>query len=404
MKILVINCGSSTIKFQLYDMEENKVLAKGRCDQVGLKESYLIYKNIDKSIEFEKVIPIPDHKEGMKIILNTLIDSEDGVIKTFEEISAVGHRIVHGGEQFSRSVNITDEMLSEIEELSYLAPLHNPACTTGVRAIKQVMPNVINVGVFDTAFHQTIPEENYRYAIKQEYYEKYGMRKYGFHGSSYMYIISRLAEKLNKSEEDINAIVCHLGGGASVCAIKNGKSFDTSMGFTPLQGLIMETRCGDIDPSVAITLMEKENLNYSQITKVLNKESGRLGFCGIGDHRQVCAAADKGEKDAELILKMQNSRTKQYIGAYMAHLNRVDAIVFTGGIGENDASQRMDVLKNMEYLGIKMDKERNFEGSRKESIITAEDSIIKAFVIPTDEEFEIAKQTKEVYYDTISKE
>lgn len=403
MKILVINCGSSTIKFQLYSMEENKVLAKGRCDQVGLDESYLMYKNTEKKIEFEKKMPIPSHTEGMQAILNALVDKTDGVIKSFDEIDAVGHRIVHGGEKFSKSVNITDDMLDEIEKLSYLAPLHNPACTTGVRAIKAVMPEVVNVGVFDTAFHQTMPEENYRYAIKQEYYEKYGMRKYGFHGSSYMYIINRLTEKLGKSEEDINAIVCHLGGGASVCAIKNGKSYDTSMGFTPLQGLVMETRCGDIDPSVAITLMEKENLKPSEVTKVLNKESGRVGFCGIGDHRQVCAAADKGDKNAELILKMQVSRTKQYIGAYMAELNRVDAIVFTGGIGENDASERMDILKNMECLGIVMDEDRNFEGSRQESLITTDDSKVKAFVIPTDEEFEIAKQTKEVYYDVISK-
>ena len=403
MKILVINCGSSSLKFQLYDMKENKVLAKGRCDQVGLTASYLIYKAPEKNIDYEKSMPIPTHKEGMEIILKTLADKNDGVIDSLDEITSVGHRIVHGGEKFSKATAIDDEIIDEIEKLSDLAPLHNPAGVIGVKAVKEVMPNVINVAVFDTAFHQTIPEENYRYAIKQEYYENYGIRRYGFHGSSYMYIIDRLAEELDKPKDDINAIICHLGSGASMCAIKEGKSFDTSMGFTPLQGLVMETRSGDIDPSIVITLMEKENLTTKDMTRILNKESGRLGFSGIGDHRQVCNAADKGNEKAELILKMQNNSVKKYIGSYMAMLNRVDAIVFTGGIGENDASIRLSILSNMEHLGVKVDFDRNLEGSRNESLISTDDSKVKAFVIPTDEEFEIARQTKEVYYDVMSK-
>ena len=403
MKILVVNCGSSSLKFQLYDMENNKVLAKGRCDQVGLSTSYLIYKALDKDINYEKNMSIPTHKEGMEIILKTLTDKVEGVIDSLEEINAVGHRIVHGGEKFSKAVVVDEDVIAEIDRLSALAPLHNPGSIMGIKAVMEVLPNVVNAVVFDTAFHQTIPEENYRYAIKQEYYEKYGMRKYGFHGTSYMYILDRLTKSLNKPKEDINAIICHLGSGASICAIKDGKSYDTSMGFTPLQGLIMETRCGDIDPTVVSTLMEKEKLTPNEVSTILNKESGRLGFCSIGDYRQTCNAADKGNELAELVLKMQHNSSKKYVGAYMAMLNRVDAIVFTGGIGENNAIERTGILNNMEYLGVEIDNDKNLQSFKNEAVISTDESKIKVLVIPTDEEFEIAKQTKQVYYDVISK-
>ena len=403
MKILVINCGSSTIKFQLYDMKQNNVLAKGKCEQIGTNASNLMYKNTINNITIENDIAMPTHKESMEIILNILVDKDKGVINSLSEISAIGHRIVHGGEKFNRATAVTQEVIEEIEKLSKLAPLHNPASVMGIKAVKEVTKDILNVVVFDTAFHQTIPEENYRYAIKQEYYEKYGMRKYGFHGSSYMYILDRLTEKLDKPREDINAIICHLGSGASICAIKNGKSYDTSMGFTPLQGLVMETRCGDIDPTIVTTLMEEENLTTKDISRILNKESGRLGFCDIGDYRKVCDIADRGDEKARLVLNMQHNSVKKYIGSYMAILNRVDAIVFTGGIGENNACERINILGNMEYLGIELDEELNLEGSRSESLISNNDSKIKVFVIPTDEEFEIAKQTKEVYYDVKSK-
>ncbi len=397
MKVLVINCGSSTIKFQFIDMEGEKVIAKGRCDKIGYDDSNLIYKNLNNGKSLNEVlIPMPDHGEAMKVLLDKLMDKELGVISDISEIYAVGHRIVHGGEKFASSVLLTDEILDKVKELSPIAPLHNPGCIMGVEAIRKIAPSLKNVGVFDTAFHQTIPDFNYIYPIPYRYYEEYKIRRYGFHGTSYMYILDRLSVLLNKKKEDINAIVCHLGGGASVCAIKDGKSYDTSMGFTPLEGLVMESRCGDIDPAIVIKMMKDEKLSVDDIDRILNKQSGRIGLTGIGDFRLMKEAAIEGNEKAILARKIQANRTKKYIGSYMAELNRVDAIVFTGGVLENNADEVEMTISNMEQLGIILDKKRNEEGTRKESLVSSDESKVKLFVIPTNEELQIAKQTLEV--------
>lgn len=399
MKILVINCGSSTIKYQLIDMENGDVIAKGRCDMIGYDASNMIYNNVRDNIKENFDVPMPTHKEGMQVLLETLLDENKGVLKSLDEIYAVGHRVVHGGDKFSKATLVTDEVIDMISSLSELAPLHNPGAVMGINAIRQVAPALHNVVVFDTAFHQTIPDYNYLYALNPKYHEKYGIRKYGFHGTSYMYILNRLTEILNKPKKEINAIVCHLGSGASCCAIRNGKSYDTSMGFTPHEGLVMETRCGDIDATAVTKIMEKEKLTPSEMETILNKESGRLGLCGIGDQRKLIAEANSGNKEAELTRKIQCNRTRKYIGAYMAELDRVDAIVFTGGVAENNFCERLYTLQNMENLGIKIDKDVNFNGSGKETEISTEDSKIKVYVIPTNEELEIAKQTMDVVKD-----
>ena len=397
MNILVINCGSSTIKFQLIDVENNdQVIAKGRCDMVGYKESNIIYNNVRDGFKINKEIDMPTHKEGMQVLLDTLTDKEHGVISSLDEIYAIGHRIVHGGEKFKSSVLITDDVLKDIEELSSLAPLHNPGAVMGIKAIMEVAPEKKNVGVFDTAFHQTIPDYNYLYAIDYKYYTNNKIRRYGFHGTSYQYILGRLEEILGKKKDDINAIVCHLGSGASICAIKGGKSYDTSMGFTPLEGLVMETRCGDLDPSIVVRLMKDENLTPDEVETILNKKSGRLGLCGIGDQRQLIQAEQSGNEMAKLARKIQTHRNKKYIGSYIAELNRVDAIVFTGGNGENNAIEREDVVSDLECLGIELDKEANNISSGKEAKISKDSSKIGIYVIPTNEELEIAKQTREI--------
>ena len=339
---------------------------------------------------------MPTHKEGMQVLLDTLTDKEHGVISSLDEIYAIGHRIVHGGEKFKSSVLITDDVLKDIEELSSLAPLHNPGAVMGIKAIMEVAPEKKNVGVFDTAFHQTIPDYNYLYAIDYKYYTNNKIRRYGFHGTSYQYILGRLEEILGKKKDDINAIVCHLGSGASICAIKNGKSYDTSMGFTPLEGLVMETRCGDLDPSIVVRLMKDENLTPDEVETILNKKSGRLGLCGIGDQRQLIQAEQSGNEMAKLARKIQTHRNKKYIGSYIAELNRVDAIVFTGGNGENNAIEREDVMSDLECLGIELDKEINNVSSGKEAKISKDSSKIGIYVIPTNEELEIAKQTREI--------
>ena len=397
MNILVINCGSSTIKFQLIDVENNdQVIAKGRCDMVGYNESNIIYNNVRDGFKINKEIDMPTHKEGMQVLLDTLTDKEHGVISSLDEIYAIGHRIVHGGEKFKSSVLITDDVLKDIEELSSLAPLHNPGAVMGIKAIMEVAPEKKNVGVFDTAFHQTIPDYNYLYAIDYKYYTNNKIRRYGFHGTSYQYILGRLEEILGKKKDDINAIVCHLGSGASICAIKGGKSYDTSMGFTPLEGLVMETRCGDLDPSIVVRLMKDENLTPDEVETILNKKSGRLGLCGIGDQRQLIQAEQSGNEMAKLARKIQTHRNKKYIGSYIAELNRVDAIVFTGGNGENNAIEREDVMSDLECLGIELDKEINNVSSGKEAKISKDSSKIGIYVIPTNEELEIAKQTREI--------
>ena len=397
MKVLVINCGSSTIKFQLIDVENNnQVIAKGRCDMVGYKESNIIYNNVRYNYKMNEERDMPTHKEGMEVLLDTLMDKEHGVIESLDEIYAIGHRVVHGGEKFSSSVLVDDNVLKAIEELTDLAPLHNPGAVMGIKAMLEVAPDKKNVVVFDTAFHQTLPNYNYLYAIDYKYYTNNKIRRYGFHGTSYQYILGRLEEILNKKKEDINAIVCHLGGGASICAIKNGKSYDTSMGFTPLEGLVMETRCGDIDASIVTRIMKDENLTPEQMEEILNKKSGRLGLCGIGDQRQMIQAERDGNEMAKLARKIQTNRNKKYIGAYIAELNRVDAIVFTGGNGENNACEREDMVSDMECLGIELDKELNNNASGKEAKISKDSSKIGMYVIPTNEELEIARQTVEI--------
>ncbi len=397
MKVLVINCGSSTIKFQLIDVENNnQVIAKGRCDMVGYKESNIIYNNVRDNYKMNEERDMPTHKEGMEVLLDTLMDKEHGVIESLDEIYAIGHRVVHGGEKFSSSVLVDDNVLKAIEELTDLAPLHNPGAVMGIKAMLEVAPDKKNVVVFDTAFHQTLPNYNYLYAIDYKYYTNNKIRRYGFHGTSYQYILGRLEEILNKKKEDINAIVCHLGGGASICAIKNGKSYDTSMGFTPLEGLVMETRCGDIDASIVTRIMKDENLTPEQMEEILNKKSGRLGLCGIGDQRQMIQAERDGNEMAKLARKIQTNRNKKYIGAYIAELNRVDAIVFTGGNGENNACEREDMVSDMECLGIELDKELNNNASGKEAKISKDSSKIGMYVIPTNEELEIARQTVEI--------
>lgn len=396
MKVLVINCGSSTIKFQLIDMESDKLIAKGRCDMIGYDESNILYKNqlTGKNVAYD--VLMPTHKEGMAVLMDTLKNEEYGVIKSLDEIYAVGHRVVHGGEKFDSAKLVDEDVLKEIENLAPLAPLHNPACLMGIKAIMDVAPNLKNVVVFDTAFHQTMPNFNYLYAIDYKYYEKYKIRRYGFHGTSYNYILGRLEELLGKPRSEINAIVCHLGGGASVCAIKNGKSYDTSMGFTPLEGLVMETRCGDLDPAIVTKLMREENLSVDEMDNILNKKSGRLGLSGIGDFRMLKEAGLSGDKQALLTRMVQNQRTKKYIGAYIAELNRVDAIVFTGGVMENNADEIEMTISDMDCLGIELDKEANEKGIRKESLVSKPTSKIKLYIIPTNEELQIAKETVEV--------
>lgn len=396
MKVLVINCGSSTIKFQLIDMESDTLIAKGRCDMIGYDESNILYKNqlTGKNVAYD--VLMPTHKEGMAVLMDTLKNKEYGVIKSLDEIYAVGHRVVHGGEKFDSAKIVDEDVLKEIENLAPLAPLHNPACLMGIKAIMDVAPNLKNVVVFDTAFHQTMPNFNYLYAIDYKYYEKYKIRRYGFHGTSYNYILGRLEELLGKPRSEINAIVCHLGGGASVCAIKNGKSYDTSMGFTPLEGLVMETRCGDLDPAIVTKLMREENLSVDEMDNILNKKSGRLGLSGIGDFRMLKEAGLSGDKQALLTRMVQNQRTKKYIGAYIAELNRVDAIVFTGGVMENNADEIEMTISDMDCLGIELDKEANEKGIRKESLVSKPTSKIKLYIIPTNEELQIAKETVEV--------
>lgn len=394
MKILVINCGSSTIKFQLIDMEKDEVIAKGRCDKIGYEDSNIIYKNLRDNKRLDEVpVSMPDHKIGMKVLLDTLQDKEIGVINDINEISAIGHRVVAGGEKYSEAVIVDDKVIDDILELAEIAPLHNKGAVMGINGVREVAKDIPNVVVFDTAFHQTIPDYNYLYAIDKKYYKENHIRRYGAHGTSYAYIIKRLAELMAKNKEDINAIVCHIGGGASVCAIKNGKSYDTSMGYTPLEGLIMETRCGDIDPAVILKIMKLENYTIEEMDDLLNKKSGRIGFTGIGDFRLMKDAALEGNEDAILMRKMQTQRIKKYIGAYMAELNHVDAVVFTGGIMENNDDEIENVISNMEQLGLELDKEKNKKAFRGEGLISKDSSKIKIYLIPTNEELEIAKQT-----------
>ena len=395
MKVLVINSGSSSLKYQFIDMTNESVLAKGVCDRIGLEQSFLKHSKIGgNTVVIEK--DLYNHKLAIKEVISALTDDEIGVIKDMKEISAVGHRVVHGGERFYKSVIIDDEVKEAIEKCSELAPLHNPSNIIGIDACRQIMPDVPMVAVFDTAFHQTIPRHAYIYALPYEIYEKYGLRRYGFHGTSHKYVSERAAKMLNKPIEELKIVSCHLGNGASICAVKYGKSIETSMGFTPLQGLCMGTRSGTIDPAVISFLMEKEKMTVKDISDFLNKKSGVLGVSGVSsDFRDIQEAAESGNDRAKLALDIFCYRVKRFIGDYIAIMNGVDAVVFTAGIGENNDYVRREVLTDMDFLGIKIDEEKN-KVKGKEMDISTPDAKVKTLVIPTNEELAIARETVEL--------
>ena len=393
MKILVLHCGSSSIKYKLFDMATKGILAQGGIEKIGLKGSFLklTLPNGEKVI-LEK--DIPEHTVGVEFIFQTLTSEKYGALKSLEELGAVGHRIVHGGERFSESVILNKEALDAITACNDLAPLHNPANLKGVAAVSALLPDIPQVGVFDTAFHQTMPDYAYMYAIPYELYEKYGIRRYGFHGTSHRYVSKRVCEFLGIKPEGTRIITCHVGNGGSVSAIKDGKCMDTSMGLTPLEGLMMGTRSGDIDAGAVTFIMEKEGLNATGVSNLLNKKSGLLGVSGASsDMREVHAAIKAGNAHAKLALDMYFYRIRKYIGSYAAALGGVDVIVFTGGVGENDEMSREVACEGLEFMGVKLDKELNQTIHGKEAVISTPDSKVKVVVIPTDEELMIATDT-----------
>ncbi len=391
MNILVINCGSSSLKYQLINSETEGVLAKGLCERIGI-DGMLTYQ--PEGGEKEKSeIPMPTHTEAINAVLAALTNEKTGVIKDLSEVGAVGHRVVHGGEKFTSSCLINDESMKAIEECNDLAPLHNPANLIGIRACQELMPGVPMVAVFDTAFHQTMPEVAYTYGIPYEYYEKYKVRRYGFHGTSHSYVSKKTAEIVGKPYDQMKIIVCHLGNGASISAVDCGKSVDTSMGLTPLEGLVMGTRSGDLDPAIIDFVGKKEGLSLDEMNNVLNKKSGMLGISGVSsDGRDLDAAAEAGNKRAQLALDVFDYRVIKYIGAYAAAMNGVDAIAFTAGIGENNIKMRKDVCNHLTYLGVKLDEEKN-NVRGEERIISADDSKVQVLLVPTNEELAIARET-----------
>ena len=394
MKILVLNCGSSSIKYKLFDMDKNDVIAQGGIEKIGMKGSFL--KLTDKN--GEKVVienEIPEHTKGVKFIFEILTSDKYGVIKSLSEIDAVGHRMVHGGEKFNKSVLLTPDVLEAFAACNDLAPLHNPANLKGVNAVSELLPNIPQVGVFDTAFHQTMPDYAYLYAIPYELYQKYGVRRYGFHGTSHRFVSGEIFKYLNMPVEGSKVITCHIGNGGSISAVKDGKSVDTTMGLTPLEGIMMGTRSGDIDGGAVTFLMEKEGLDSTGMSNLLNKKSGLLGISGVSsDMREVTASMEAGNERAALAKKMYAYRIKKYIGAFAAAMGGVDVVVFTGGVGENRHEVREAVCENMEFLGIKLDKEQNAKIMfGKDGIISTPDSKVKVVVLPTDEELMIAQDT-----------
>ena len=395
MKVLVINCGSSSLKYQVLEMDDQSLLCKGLVERIGIEGSVITHTKTGMD-KFVLEVPMKDHTDAIGHVLDALTDKDHGVVADMKEIGAVGHRIVHGGEKFAQSVLITDDVIKAIEECVPLAPLHNPANLLGIAACTKLMPGTPQVGVFDTAFHQTMPAESYIYALPYEYYEKYGVRRYGFHGTSHRYVSAKAAEMLGKDLKDLKIVTCHLGNGASLAAIKNGECFDTSMGLTPLEGLVMGTRCGDIDPAILGFIADKENLSLADLDKVINKKSGVEGISGVSsDFRDVETAAKEGNARAQLALDVYVHRVKHYLGAYIAEMNGVDAIVFTAGLGENGKTTRADICKDMEYLGIKLDAAKN-DVRGKETVISADDSKVKVLLIPTNEELMIAMDTCEI--------
>lgn len=393
MNILVINCGSSSLKFQVIDPTNEEVKAKGLVERIGIENSRVKYEPTGaEKIEINQ--DIPDHKVGIKLVLDALTNPEHGVISSMDEIYAVGHRVVHGAEEFNKSVLINDDVMAALERCIDLAPLHNPANIQGIEACKSLMPNTPMVAVFDTAFHQTIAPVNYIYSLPYEYYEKYKIRRYGFHGTSHKYVSGRAAAMLGK--EKANVIVCHLGNGSSISAVKDGVCVDTSMGLTPLEGLTMGTRCGDIDPAIIPFIAKKENLTFADVDRIMNKESGVLGISGVSsDFRDLEVAAEDGNDRAQLALDIFASKVIKYIGSYMTEFDSLDAIAFTAGVGENSASMREQIAEGLKIFGIEIDKEKN-NMRGKEEIVSTENSTIKLLVIPTNEELMIAKDTFEL--------
>lgn len=391
MNVLVINCGSSSLKYQVIDSDTEAVLAKGLCERIGI-DGRLVYEPAGGEKQVTEA-SMPTHKQAIQLVIGALTDEKTGVIKSLDEIGAVGHRLVHGGEKFAASAIITEKMIETMEECTDLAPLHNPANLIGVRACQELMPNTPMVGVFDTAFHQTMPKEAYLYGVPYEYYEKYAVRKYGFHGTSHSYVSKRAATILNQPYDQLKTIVCHLGNGASICAVKNGKSVDTSMGLSPLEGLVMGTRSGDIDPSAIEYIGKKEGLDLAGVINVLNKKSGVLGLSGVSsDFRDLDAAAEQGNERAQIALKVFKYRVLKYIGSYAAAMGGVDCICFTAGLGENSASIRKDICSQLAFLGIQIDDAANAKRG-EEIIISTPDSKVKVLVIPTNEELAIARDT-----------
>ena len=397
MKILVLNCGSSSIKYKLFDMDKNDVIAQGGIEKIGMKGSFLKLTDANG----EKVIiekEIPEHTCGVKFIFEVLTTGKYAVIKSLNELNAVGHRMVHGGEKFNKSVLLTPEVLEAFAACNDLAPLHNPANLKGVNAVSELLPNIPQVGVFDTAFHQTMPDYAYLYAIPYELYEKYGVRRYGFHGTSHRFVSGEIFKYLNMPVEGSKVITCHIGNGGSITAVKDGKSVDTTMGLTPLEGIMMGTRSGDIDGGAVTFLMEKEHLDSTGMSNLLNKKSGLLGISGVSsDMREVTASMEAGNERAALAKKMYAYRIKKYIGAFAAAMGGVDVIIFTGGVGENRHEVREAVCEGLEFLGIKLDKEQNAKIMfGKDGIISTADSKVKVVVLPTDEELMIAQDTMEL--------
>ena len=396
MKILVLNCGSSSLKYQLIDMSNEEVLCVGLVERIGIEGSVL--KQEKDGVEGKLIVeqPMKNHQDAIKLVLDAVVDPQYGGVKDIKEVEAVGHRVVHGGEKFAGSVLITDEVKAALEECIELAPLHNPANIMGIEACEAILPGVPMVGVFDTAFHQTMPKSSYLYGLPHELYTKYGVRRYGFHGTSHRYVSQRAAAMLGKNIEDCKIITCHLGNGASVAAIDGGKSVDTSMGFTPLEGLIMGTRCGDIDAAILPFLMEKEGLDAKGLSDLMNKKSGVYGMTGISsDFRDIEDAAAQNNELAQVALESYAKKVKKYIGSYAAEMNGVDAVVFTAGVGENGIEDRLAIASNLEVLGVKMDAEAN-NVRGKETVISAADSKVKVLLIPTNEELMIARDTLEL--------
>lgn len=395
MNILVLNCGSSSVKYKLIEIKVNKVLAEGGIEKIGLPDAFIKFKFGNEKIQQD--LDINDHVGAIKSILDNLTSKEYGCIKDFKEIDAVGHRVVHGGEKFNKSVLINDEVIAKIKECYGIAPLHNPVNMAGIDAINEVLPEVPQVGVFDTAFHQTMPAKSYMYALPYKYYAEDGVRRYGFHGTSHRYVSQRVCEFLGVEPKGKKIITCHVGNGGSITAVKDGKSIDTSMGLTPTEGLMMGTRCGDVDPGALIFLMDKHKLSSKDMLNMVNKESGLAGVSGVSsDMREITAAAKQGNEKAILSLEMYEQRITKYVGAFAAEMGGVDIIVFTGGVGEHQSSTRANVCNPLRFMGVEIDDEANDANNGDEGIISTPNSAVKVVVIPTDEEYMIAKDTEAI--------